>query len=1316
MNDIIALISPLLPLVPFVLLVLLGGKNNLKPEDRSRQCYMPIVAVVFCIVSGIFLGTVANWIVAFFNNLDDWLRSLADWVNGLFDGKLAVVGSVIAKLADTLEGWIKKLEISYWASLLVNSVVAVLYLIFKRIVITVLKGICRDGVGHYETVSQLVYRKQPDDGQRYLKPYFAQGATLMKSLFYITVVLGIAATSVSSLLQDMGLIASLYYPVFSVILVGEIYYYLDGPRWSKQESSLAGEDDRATQIRDYTFMRRVLGRNFGDKLMSDNTSVNSDLLRFKTNNEMIEELTADGRIAVEAYGLFMKKKVAEGLELDQNYLASGLALLNGKSMIFNNPFYYDLIPYIFFPINRAILRRKKVLIILGRHAIEQDVEKWCNDGLESVSHIPGLWKVEVLGEEASNPDVGIITRSSVHDLKMHEQNAKFFEDVEFVMLIEPSRLVATAQVGLNSLIRHCRKNDKKLVFCTADKNCDGLVDALSHILMTSLEEVTATNKHSGVSSYMCWEADQEHLQHRMLPNLSRYLGVGTELSFVALKNQISSTEWYGGEAFPVQDMRWIAKQYYYELLRFASLPADQATFDEVFKTSGNMWNAAAKKNCYLTVEDENYNMYEAKRAFATRTTEMGFVNVISTDYLLKDYMAANDGIFDADSKAIPYIVADYAHTLRNVIYRLCLRLSYYPLMESDIRAEMSLLNIDLGDRPIGALWDHICQTVHGPNPEEDAPVGSRVLTLVKDRVTYTFDVSVITTEKRYNFQLGQMEYVFRIRNKKFIDVFLSDLQSAQYVAEDELETGRFLGTELRGHVFQKYLPGQFFTFGGKYYEMVRLALDGRVLVRRAADHINGRPQYRQVRNYCIENAVDSQQMGDCRQVDNIYVTKQYADIRVDTPAYWQMERYNDFKTAKRIAINGVPTRQYYNKQLLRIDFPAELVPDSKTLDTMAVLMNEVFRSLYAENQGMIVAVTPGQAQAPASYSLEGDGLQTGSLYIIEDSQMDIGFLVSVERNLSRIFSIMCDYLQWHTETLELSLNPPAPPEPESFALTDEERALEEAEEREKKRQKGIGGFFRKIGSFFKNLFKRKPKKGKEPEDAQIQDVPAQDYMMIYGRPHKKVKGKWVPCSQKEFDEKMAHRHQIIDDNKQAEQEAKERAKAAQEAQEAEGETTPADQAEQPAQEQEPDEKAKKKGGFFGKLFGGKKKAKEESAAEEAEPVAEEIPQEQPPVAEEPAAAEPQQETAGEPAQEQEPEKKAKKKGGFFSKLFGGKKKAKEEPEAVTPETVTPEAEAADAPSAEDVPEGAAAEAEPAEPAQPEQTAVEQEEGEVTVDA
>jgi len=1099
MSNLLLILRPLLPMLPFVLLVLLGNRNNLKKFDRSRQCYMPLAAVVFCIVVGILLKPLSDMVANFVLGIARKLAGFALAAGLIPDGALSNVLGALADTAAKIDYLVKQIDLAFWAETLLNSFVVIIYLVFKRIALTVLKGVCKDDATHYELVSKLAYQKR-EDNRRYLKPHMEQGVTMAKALYYAAVIFGVFGVIVSSFLLKKGLISSIYYPVFSVIMLGELYFFLDGERWQEESSSLTGEADRATRICDYTFLREVLSRNFGDKLMSDNTSVNSGLFNVKTNDELVEQLVQSEEAAIEAYGLFMKKKVAAGLDVDQNYLDSGLNLLAGKSVIFNNPFYYDLIPYVFFPMNRTILRRKKVLIVLGRHAMEQDAEQWCRKGLTSVNHIPSLWSIEVLGKERKDPDVGIVTRSSVHDLQMHEQNAEFFKDVEFVVLIEPSRLIATAQIGLNSLVRHCRRDGKKLVFCSTDKNCDGLVDALSHILMTSLEEVTATNKHTGTNSYMCWEADEEHLQHRMLPNLSRYLGVGTELSFTALKNQISRTAWYGGDAFPVQDMHWVAKQYYYDLLRFASLPTVQATFDEVFEASANMWNAQVRENNYITVEDESFNMYEAKRAFATRAKNQGFVNVISTDYLLKDYMAANDGIFDADSKAVPYIVADYAHTHRNVVYRLCLRLTAYPQVEEDIRGELALINVDLGEDLRESLWSQICKIARASGePVLEERTHRELLTLRKDGKQYTFNSDVIREARKYSFKTGRMEMMYSIEDQRFVDVFLADLCSAEYVAEDETDKNRFLGSELRGHIFQKYLPGQFFTFGGKYYEMQRLALDGRVIVRRAADHINGRPQYRQVRKYTISNVSNSTGMGDQRDIGGIMVTKQNADIQVETPAYWRMRRYNDFRTGKKVAINGVPTRNFYNKQLLRIDFPQELVPDGKVLDTIALLMNELFRTLYAENQGLIVAVTPGEAQAPVSYWIEGEDLQENSLYIIEDSQLDIGFLISVERNLTRIFSILCDYLQWNGEMMEASLNPPPVPVKPDFTLTEEQRQEEKAQEAEAKKQKGIRGWLRKLKEFFKKLwdklFKRKPKEPKPEEPAQeapVEESPAEE--------------------------------------------------------------------------------------------------------------------------------------------------------------------------------------------------------------------------------
>ena len=1070
---------------PLVLTAMLSMKINLRREERHRQIFMPLAAMVFCIVAGIYLAKINAMIVYLINQIYIWIDQLGEWLAGVLDGMLVDLSQALYMLSDRIEALIKNSDLVFWAEILANTAVMTAFLAFKPIVMNILKLFCKDGNAVFEFLAGSVYYKNEQRNRWYVKKHFSQGITLMKTLYIASIVFAVVGVSTTAFLFKNEIIASLYYPVFSVILVGEIYFFMDGEIFRPEYDSLDGEEDRADMVCDYSIMRKFLRRVFGDKLLSEDTTINNTILNSRTNDEVVSALEGDDDLVVEAYGKFMRKKLNRGLDLDQGYLMSGLDLLLGKSVLFNNPFYYDLIPYIFYPMNRAILQHKKVLIILGRHSIEEGVADWCRTGLSSVNHLPTLWEVEVLDGEKRSPDVGIITRSSVHDLKLHEANEEFFSQVGFVVLIEPSKLVATAQIGLNSIVRYCRRDGNRPVFCSTDKNCDGIVDALSHILMTNLVEVSATNRHGGTSSYMCWDADEENLQHRLLPNISRYLGVGTELSFAALKNQISKTVWYGGESFPVLDMHWIAKQYHHDLLSYASLPTAQSFMDEVFHVSPNMWEANLENRKYITVEDENCNMFEVKREFSTRAKKQGFINVISSDYLLKDYMADNDAIFNTDSKAIPNIVADYADSERNLIYRICLRLSSCHVTETELARELSVVDMDIKNIA-RTLWEGICRcscnatTAHNGNPVTDE------LHIPYNGKIYTFTPDVICMKRLYSYKTGNMENMYSITDKRFINAFLGDLCCAEYITEDENGVNRYLGTELRGHVFQKHLPGQFFTFGGKYYEMLRLSTDGKVVVRRAADHINGRPHYRQVRNYVLHSAYDSQLMGDVKDIGGIRVSKQFADITVETPAYWQMSRYNDFETAKKISINGVPVREYQNKHILKIDFE-EVAATPEVIRTIVLLMNELFRTLYADNHSIIVAACAGDAEAPHTFSLHGDEgcpVSESSIYIIEDSQLDVGLLVSVERNLHKIFTIICDYLNWHFDTYDASVNPPAAP-------VEEEPEEEEIVEKPKKKC-FLGRVFGAIGNFFKKLFKRKPKAADAPAEEEPEDASADE--------------------------------------------------------------------------------------------------------------------------------------------------------------------------------------------------------------------------------
>lgn len=1077
--------------LPFLLFLWLNGKANLKKSLRSRQLLMPVFALLYGVVVLLLLSQINQWLMALLNLVPDWLNSASSWLHSNLGGALGFVGDLLVKFGNWFRWLLANINLRFWITFISNAAIMLVFVILKKIALLIMRGVFKKAGVLFERVAGLFYENDPETDQWFVKPHYGQGRTLVKTFYYASVGLSLILVLVSGVLYRNELLAVPFYPVFGALIIGEVFFFLDG--MTKAESEEAAEEtgeEEISSVGNYAVLRDILRKLFGDKLQAEDTNASSMGQDGQSNQELIDQLRESDDEVLEAYGTFIHNRVEAGLELDTNYLFSGRDLLQGKSILFNNPFYYDLIPYVCYPMNRALLRHRKVLIILGRHGMEQDVAQWCEDGLMAVTNIPNLWRIGVLTEELQDLDVGIITRSSVHNRKLHEINGDFFAQVDYVVLLEPSKLVTTAQIGLNSIVRCCRMGGRRPTYCSADKNCDGLVDALSHILMESITEVSATNRYQGVCSYMCWETDREHLQHRMLPNLSRYLGVGTELSFAALKNQVEKTHWYGGEQFPVTDMHWIVKQYYYDLLRYAGLPVAQKTIDDRFRISSNLWNARVEKHQYMTVEDEFCNMFELKRAFSTRATEQSFINIISPEYLLKDYMAENERIFNADPKAIPYIVADYARTARNVVLRLCLRMSTGMVSEEEVSQELML--IDAETEPLEeSFWNLICavnQNVGQCLKDKD---GSPILRRTLRGREYVFGADTICHKRKFNLRLGRMQTLFYITNPLFQQAILWDLQNAGYIAEDENGSKQYLGTELLGQVFQKYLPGQFFTFNGKYYEMLSVTSDGRVLVRRAADHITGRPSYRQQRHYAIHGAVDATGMGDSRQVGQLKLTRQFADISVRTPAYWQLGRYNDFSSGRKVTLNGIPDRSYYNKQILRIDLPQGT--DPAVSRTIAQLMNEVFRTLFAENQHFIAAVTAGDADAPITYSLEGaDGFTPvpGSIYLIEDSQLDLGLLVAAERNMNRIFSILCDYLQWHTDAAEKSQNPPAPPETPEYTIPEDQQQEEPAQKEPKTR---IGKIFRKIGSFFgsiwgairdffKKLFGRKKSQEEIPEE------------------------------------------------------------------------------------------------------------------------------------------------------------------------------------------------------------------------------------------
>ena len=1108
-NSILFFVELIVSFLPFILFAYFNSKANVKKEKRAQQYVMPVLSVIYSAVLLIFMDQVSALCTKLFLMLAD----LFDKIN------LSMVGEFIRNLYTSWG--------IYLVLVLFNTIALLLYVIVKRIVTLILSKIKVRRNTFIGSVVELFYSYDEEDDRWYIKEHYGQARTFIKTAYYGSCFVSGLVLLVSCGLCMNNLVSAPFYPVFAVIIIGEMAFFIDGLEKGEQKSDLMVQADKSRRIVMYPLLRKPLKALFGDKLSAEGTTINNGGSNGGAIEEILVGLERDGGHIGKNYSAFIRRKMEKGLKPNVDYVRCGYDLSIGKSLLFNTPFYDKLNPYVFYAMNRELLTGGKILIVLGRHGTEKDLKQWSETGMRAVSNIPDLWKIDVLSGKKTNeedlPDIGIISRSGVHDLDIHKNNLPFLRKVSFVIVVEPSKLVTTAQIGLNLLIKCCGK-ERPVTFCSIDRNCDGLVDALSHILMTNITEVSATEYPHGMSSYMYWTADDDYLQHRILPGVSRFLGMGTELSMVALKNQVKKTVWYGGEVFPVLDAHWIAKQYYYDLLDYAKLPTNQEVFDACFQTSFNMCNERVNDYSFITVEDDRNNLFETRRNFATIAEEQGFVNVISSEYMLREYMSQNTEIFTADPKAIPYITADYARTKRNSILSLCLLLCIDSVLEETLLRQLVMLNMDTNE-PVAEIWKELC-IIFGNDSISDKN-GTPILSVTNSNgKTISFERdSTIIFRREYSVESGNFESVYTIENADFSRIILDDLQNASYIAEQESKD-EYIGTELKGHVYQKYLPGQFFTLNGKYYEMVSTTYDNRILVRRASEHIGGRLSYRQVRNYTIHHIEDSTSMGDLKSVNNIDIHYQFADFSVNTPGYWRLRAYNDFDNGDLITVNGVPVREYYHKQILKFDFSkfGDAFTDSVRM-TLTNLLNEVFVTLFADNQSFISAVTTGIYDAPLTYSLElteGVVNEDKCIFIIEDSQLDIGLLIAVERNVSRILQIVVDYLNWNDEQIAESIRIENTPTEEKEQTSFDVYAEDQKPEKKK-------GFFGKIGDWFKGLFKKKKDK----------QTPEQDYMMIYGKPHKLVDGKWVPCSQEDFDERMEKRHELLEEASKNTEEAEE---------------------------------------------------------------------------------------------------------------------------------------------------------------------------------
>lgn len=796
------------------------------------------------------------------------------------------------------------------------------------------------------------------------------------------------------------------FPCAALVVLNEIYGYINGQTKEEFEHSVLGDVADSRRVSNYYKLREILERLLPEPLLSAHTGC--EFIGKETPADTIKKLKesekSEDQVTAEYFELNGRYKTA-----DVDCVQATLDMMHRKNVVFFNPFYRDVSMYITLPLVHALLSGKKCVVLCGRMNAAEDVKLWLTDLLREYSHMRSLWRVNYLSDKDPECEVGILTFTQIYDKRVINTNRRLLNETGFVLLIEPSVMLNTSQVALSIIAEEMSLNDEKPVYCICDRYTDGLIDTMSHLIRAEITDVVAMPVPRCNYTAMSWDADGDFGRQRIFDKQTKYLGNGIELAAIAVKNQIPAVTWYSEKKAPVKDIKWISGQHYSTICRYMNQPSQQKNLYEKIRFVSTLWSADKTKEQFAIVEDEFCNIFNIMRAYLSRGENQVFVNVLSENYLLRDYMRCNKQIFMTNPNAVPSFVPDYAKTERNTILKLILMMTLKPVSEEDVLKELHLIGLDSTDA-----------------------YGTMIALLRK----YTFAEDSLFTVRSVRTNIDEFTTIatsiYSVSEEEFDKYFSESLKNAYYILEDEEDEQGYIDSKLFSHVIQTILPGQFVTYDGKYYQVKYVSPQSGVVLRRASDLFDSRKYYRQVRLYHFDFS-SSLEIVTIKKVMDVEFAELRTDFSVETTGYLEMNDNHNLRTARLIDFTSDPsvssyTRNYRNKSVLRIHLPES---DDKICFTICLLLSEIFKSVFPDGWQYLAAVTkrPENIDGMLNYVVYpaiGD-VEEGYIYIVEDSDLDLGLLDAVEKHFMKFMEIIADFLDWHFEKMrEPAVKDPVP--------------------------------------------------------------------------------------------------------------------------------------------------------------------------------------------------------------------------------------------------------------------------------------------------
>ncbi|SHG06093.1 hypothetical protein [Ornithinibacillus halophilus] len=425
------------------------------------------------------------------------------------------------------------------------------------------------------------------------------------------------------------------------------------------------------------------------------------------------------------------------------------------------------------------------------------------------------------------------------------------------------------------------------------------------------------------------------------------------------------------------------------------------------------------EHSYTIIFDEEHNFINSLAEWWSNGVKNTFVHIVSPPYLLRDYMAHHREFFLENVEKISPFVPELSRTTWSMTYLLIERLCNGVMKQEELISNLQKVrNKPLSKEPIIEQLNQFLRQVL--KTEQDF---KPFIEIVEEE---SFTVKKFDFNKTIYYKLSRDFYQELIPN--WFEFF--ELKTSTNEVIDEI---------IAGNIYQNYLPGQLHAFNGNLYRIEDINRYTKTidLVYEAQTE---KYQYHQNRSFAVKGPLDEEAKYATEQLmidqNEVMIQLYQCEVEASTNGYFQFDHGIDLADEKlRYTKLSYQDKEIYDRNYPNgnvLEFKWKIKNDSainveQVSVTLVYLLNEIFVSLFPHGYQYLAATTSvpenyfPEEQAfyrnlkrylPKVKDVPEDEENMITIYIFEDTPLQMGMLERIKDKWLHLFEIMEDYMYW----------------------------------------------------------------------------------------------------------------------------------------------------------------------------------------------------------------------------------------------------------------------------------------------------------------